>query len=46
MAHPNTVHEIQVRERDHDYTVKALDDGETVSKLAVVDDVTLTANCA
>lgn len=46
MAHSNTVHEIQVRKRNHDNTVKALDDGETVSKLAVVNDITLTANCA
>ena len=46
MAHSDAIHEVQVRERNHDDIVKALNDGEAVSKLAVVDDVALTANCA
>ena len=46
MSHSNTVHDVQVRERDHDDIVEALDDGETVGKQAVVNDVALTANCA
>ena len=46
MTHSNAVHQVQVRERDHDDIVEALDYGETVSKLAVVNDVALTANSA